>query len=76
MILAKDSARIGMLLMNLITVECPAHKVSIIGVNKLPKNWKNANGFPFPDLIPRILQRNKEFKARYNYEFDYEFIDA
>ena len=56
--------------------ECPARKVTIIGVNKLPKEWKNANGIPFPDLIRKIMQRNKEFKERYKYEFDYEFIDA
>ena len=61
---------------DLITVECPAHKVTVIGVNKLPKDWKNAKGIPFPEMIRDILQGNKEFKARYNYEFDYEFIDA
>ena len=56
--------------------ECPAHKVTFIGVNKLPGDWKNANRTPFPDLICRTLQKNKELKAKYHYEFDYEFIDA
>ena len=61
---------------DLLSKECPAHKVTVIGVNKIPKDWKNANGIPFPDMIRKILQKNKEFKARYNYEFDYEFVDA
>ena len=61
---------------DMLSWECPAHKVTFIGVNKLPQSWKNANGVPFPDLIHRTLQRNKELKARYHYEFDYEFIDA
>lgn len=56
--------------------ECPAHRVTIIGVNKLPKDWKTAAGIPYPDMVRRILQLNKEFKEKYNYAFDYEFIDA
>lgn len=61
---------------DMLSLECPAHKVTFIGVNKLPPNWKNANGIPFPDLICKALKRNKEFKEKYNYTFDYEFIDA
>ena len=61
---------------DLLEGECPAHKATFIGVNKLPKNWKNAVGIPYPDMIRKILQQNKEFKGKFNYEFDYEFIDA
>ena len=61
---------------DLITVECPAHKVTVIGANKLPKNWKTLRGIHYAEMTRQILQRNKEFKARYGYAFDYEFIDA
>lgn len=56
--------------------DCPAHKVTVIGANKLPKGWKNLKGIPYSEMIQNILQENKEFKARNNYAFDYEFIDA
>lgn len=56
--------------------DCPAHKVTVIGANKLPKDWKTLRGIPYSKMIHNILQENKEFKARYNYTFDYEFIDA
>lgn len=61
---------------DLITVECPAHRVTVIGADSLPTDWKTPRGIPFPDMIRNTLQRNKEFKARYYYEFDYEFIGA
>lgn len=61
---------------DLISKECPAHLVTVIGVNKLPKDWKNSIGIPYSEMIRRILQKNKEFKARNSYSFDYEFIDA
>ncbi len=61
---------------DLLTVECPAHRVTVIGANTLPKDWKTAVGVPYPEMIRRILQRNQEFKERYDYAFDYEFIDA
>ena len=61
---------------DLLTVECPAHKVTVIGANRLPQDWKTLRGIPYPEMIRDILQRNKEFKARYHYEFDYEFVDV
>ena len=61
---------------DLISKECPAHLVTVIGVNKLPKDWKNSIEIPCSEMIRRILQKNKEFKARNSYSFDYEFIDA
>jgi hypothetical protein len=33
---------------DLITVECAAHRVTIIGANKLPKDWKTLRGIFFP----------------------------
>lgn len=61
---------------DMLSWECPATKVTIIGANKLPQNWKNANGIPFPDLIRHILEKNKNTRERYHEEFEYEFIDA
>lgn len=61
---------------DLIEGDCPAHLVTIIGANKLPRTWQTLKGISFPEMIQKILQNNKEFKARYNYEFDYVFIDA
>lgn len=54
--------------------ECPANKVTVIGANTLPKNWKCLDGRTFPQKIQRVLQKNKEFRAKYNERFDYEFI--
>lgn len=56
--------------------ECPAQKVTVIGANTLPKSWKTLDGKSFPEKIQHILQKNKEFRAKYHEEFDYEFIDA
>lgn len=61
---------------DLLTVECPAHKVTVIGANTLPKNWIALDGQHYRAKVRETLLYNKDFKARYNYEFDYEFIDA
>ena len=56
--------------------ECPASKVTVVGANRLPAAWKNSAGVPFPEMIRRILQRNQEFREKFNEPFDYEFVDA
>jgi RNAse (barnase) inhibitor barstar len=61
---------------DLISKECPANKVTVIGANTLPQNWKTLKGIHYAEMTRRIMHENKEFKARYHYEFDYEFIDA
>ena len=61
---------------DMISMECPAHKVTVIGANTLPKAWICLDGQTYSEKLRRILQKNKEFKARYHYEFDYEFIDV
>ena len=61
---------------DLISKECPAHKVTVIGANTLPNNWQALNGKNYPDKIKEIFDDNKRFKQRNNYAFDYEFIDA
>ena len=61
---------------DLISKECPAHMVTVIGANKLPQNWIALKGIHYAEMTRHILQKNKEYKAKYNYEFDYEFIDA
>ena len=61
---------------DLLSKECPAHKVTVIGANTLPKSWQALDGKYYPDKIREILEDNKVFKNRYNYVFDYEFIDA
>lgn len=61
---------------DVLRIECPAHKVTIIGANTLPKSWEALDGKRYPDKIREILEENKVFKRRYNYVFDYEFIDA
>lgn len=61
---------------DMIRIECPAHRVTVIGTNTLPKNWKTLRGIHYAEMTRQILQENKEFKARYNYDFDYKFIDA
>lgn len=58
---------------DMISIECPAHKVTVIGANTL--KWKTFQGIPYAEMIRVILQRNKSFKARYHHEFEYEFID-
>ena len=54
---------------------CPEH-VTVVGANRLPAAWKNSAGVPFPEMIRRILQRNQEFREKFNEPFDYEFVDA
>jgi RNAse (barnase) inhibitor barstar len=61
---------------DLISKECPAHMVTVIGANKLPKDWKTLKGIHYAEMTRHILQKNKEYKAKYNYEFDYEFVDV
>lgn len=61
---------------DMLSKECPAHKVTVIGANTLPKDWTALDGRTYPQKIQRILQKNKEIKAECNYAFDYEFIDA
>ena len=56
--------------------ECPASKVTIVGVNTLPKDWKALDGRTYAEKIQRILQLNKDFLSKYNENFNYEFIDA
>lgn len=61
---------------DVISIECPVHKVTVIGANSLPKNWQALDGKCYPEKIKEILEDNKVFKKRYHYAFDYEFIDA
>ena len=56
--------------------ECPACSVTVIGANTLPPDWKALDGETFSEKIQKILQKNKEFLAKYNEEFTYEFIDS
>ena len=63
-------------LWDMLSWECPANKVTIIGANTLPKNWKALDGRSYPEKIERILQEIKEDREKYNYAFDYEFVDA
>ena len=56
--------------------ECPASKVTIVGANTLPKDWKALDGRTYAEKIQRILQLNKDFLSEYNENFNYEFIDA
>ena len=48
---------------DVLSKECPAGKVTVVGANRLPAAWKNSAGVPFPEMIRRILQRNQEFRA-------------
>lgn len=43
---------------DVLSKECPAGKVTVVGANRLPAAWKNSAGVPFPEMIRRILQRN------------------
>lgn len=61
---------------DVLSKECPASKVTVVGANRLPAAWKNSAGVPFPEMIRRILQRNQEFREKFNEPFDYEFVDA
>ena len=61
---------------DMLSWECSASKVTIIGANTLPKDWKTLKGVSYPEMIRQLLQENKELRAKYHYEFDYEFIDA
>ena len=61
---------------DMLSWECPASKVTIIGANTLPKSWILFGGETYLEMMEHILQRNKEDRRKYNYEFDYEFIDA
>ena len=70
---------------------CPEHvTVDLTGVGGWEDFWgriqtafgfsdgfgKNSAGVPFPEMIRRILQRNQEFREKFNEPFDYEFVDA
>lgn len=61
---------------DVLSKESPASKVTVVGANRLPAAWKNSAGVPFPEMIRRILQRNQEFREKFNEPFDYEFVDA
>jgi RNAse (barnase) inhibitor barstar len=61
---------------DLLSKVCPAHMVTVIGANKLPPNWITWKGIHYAEMTRHILQKNKEYKEKYHYEFDYEFIDA
>ena len=61
---------------DMLSWECPAVEVTIIGANTLPKSWKALDGRTYSEKIRKILQRNKEDREKYNFRFDYEFIDA
>ena len=61
---------------DMLEFECPAHKVTVIGANTLPENWKTLDERTYPEKIREILQKNMELCKKYNEEFDYEFIDA
>ena len=61
---------------DMLSWECPANKVTIIGANTLPKSWKALDGSAYSEKIQKILQRNKADRKKYNFDFDYEFIDA
>ena len=61
---------------DVLSKECPASKVTVVGANRLPAAWKNSAGVPFPEMIRRILQRNQGFREKFNEPFDYEFVDA
>ena len=47
-------------LWDMLSWECPANKVTIIGANTLPKSWQALDGRTYPEKIERILQRAKE----------------
>ena len=70
-----DSEKLGRL-WDVLSKECPASKVTVVGANRLPAAWKNSAGVPFPEMIRRILQRNQGFREKFNEPFDYEFVDA
>ncbi len=61
---------------DLISWECPAHRVTVIGANTLPEDWKTLKGISYAEMLRHILQKNKEDKARFHYEFNFELIDA
>ena len=61
---------------DMLSWECPASKVTVIGANTLPENWKTLDERTYPEKIREILQKNMELCKKYNEEFDYEFIDA
>ena len=61
---------------DMLSWECPANKVTIVGANTLPKSWKALDGKNYSQKIHELLQENKEDREKYNYKFDYEFIDA
>ena len=61
---------------DMLSWECPASKVTIIGANTLPESWIALDGRTYPEKIERILRKNQEDRAKYNYAFSFEFIDA
>ena len=61
---------------DMLSWECPASKVTIIGANTLPQNWKTSDGKTYSEKTLELLQQNKELMEKYCEEFDYEFIDA
>lgn len=61
---------------DMLSWECPANKVTIIGANTLPKSWKTLDGRTYLEKIQEILQQNKKLMEKYHEKFEYEFIDA
>ena len=41
---------------DVLSKECPASKVTVVGANRLPAAWKNSAGVPFPEMIRRISE--------------------
>ena len=45
---------------DMLSWECPASMVTIVGANTLPKSWKALDGRTYPEKIQQLLQKNKE----------------
>ena len=61
---------------DMLSWECPATKVTIIGANTLPDSWQNCSGRTYAAMMEKILRKNKELCEKCHDMFDYEFIDA
>lgn len=61
---------------DMLSWECPARKVTIVGANTLPESWKALDGRTFQQKMESILQKNQAFMENLNDSFEYEFIDA